>query len=118
MADLGLTSTQQFWLEHVEACEAAGVSMKAYAERHGLKLQSFYCWKGQLKKRRLIDEGSPRSSTASLVPIDVTLRSDPTLAVTRITLVSGIVIEAPSGLDADVLCDLLRAAMAAGRPAQ
>ncbi len=118
MADLGLTSTQQFWLEHVEACEAAGVSMKAYAERHGLKLQSFYCWKGQLKKCGLLGEGRPRSSTANLVPVDVALGPEPTLTLTRITLASGIVIEAPSSLDADALCDLLRAAMAAGRPAQ
>ena len=109
---------QQFWLEHVKACEAVGVSMKSYAEQHGLKLQSFYCWKGQLKKRGLLDEGWPRSSTASLVPVDVALRREPTLVLTRITLASGIVIEAPSSLSADALCDLLRAAMAAGRSAQ
>jgi hypothetical protein len=118
MADIALTPIQQFWLEHVKACEAAGVSMKSYAEERGLKLQSFYCWKGQLKKRGVLGEGRPRSLTASLVPVDVTPRPEPALALTRITLASGIVIEAPSSLGADALCDLLRAAMAAGRPAQ
>ena len=116
MADIGLTPIQQFWLGHVEACEASGVSMKSYAERHGLKLRSFYCWGRQLKKRGLLGEGRPRPLTASLVPVDVTPRSEPTLTLTRITFASGIVIEAPSSLDADAICDLLRAAMAAVGP--
>jgi len=34
---------QRVWLDHVTACGKAEVSMKAYAERHGLDLQQFYC---------------------------------------------------------------------------
>lgn len=41
-----LSDRQRAWLNHVEACTAAGISMKAYAEQHGLDLQTFYFWKG------------------------------------------------------------------------
>lgn len=91
------------------------MSMKSYAGSHGLKLASFYCWKGQLKKLGVLGQGRPRSSAASLISVEVEPRSEPTLAVTRIALASGVVIEAPPHLDADALCDLLRAAIAAGR---
>jgi hypothetical protein len=122
MDQSALSERQQFWRSHVEACELSGVSMKAYGERHGLKLASFYCWKGQLKKLGVLgqDKSGTRSSAASLVPVEVVPQSEPgsrpTLTATRIALASGIVIEAPSGLDADALCDLLRAAIAAGGP--
>ena len=46
-----LSSKQREWLDHVEACAATGGSMKAYADEHGLDLQSFYLWKGRLKKQ-------------------------------------------------------------------
>ena len=64
MDDRELTATQRTWLTHVEACAAAGCSMKAYAEEHGLDLQSFYLWKGRLKKLGLVagrpDQATPR----------------------------------------------------------
>jgi len=54
------------------------------------------------------------------VPVKVTPASSPATsgaaaAVTRIELASGITIEAPWNLDADALCDVLRAALAAGK---
>ena len=49
-----LSDKQRIWLEHVEACVAGGGSMKAYADRQGLDLQSFYLWKGRLKKLELV----------------------------------------------------------------
>ncbi|MEE9360152.1 MAG: hypothetical protein V3U85_06695 [Hyphomicrobium sp.] len=112
-----LSERQSWWLAHVEACDLTGTSMKAYAEKHGLNLVSFYCWKGQLKKLGVLDKGKPcvRPSAACLVPVKVTpASSPPAFALTRIELASGIVIEAPSDLDADALCDLLRSALAAG----
>lgn len=108
-----LTATQRNWFEHVEACSAAGGSMKAYAEKHGLDLQSFYLWKGRLKKLGFVAgrQGLAPSSSSAFVPVPL-LTSRPSPSRTRIELASGIIIEAPHEFDADALCDLLRSAMA------
>ena len=110
MADLGLTSTQQFWLEHVEACAAAGVSMKSYAERHGLNLQSFYCWKGQLKKRGLLAPTPASSDTNAMLPVAFLASPGPRPSA-RVSLANGITIEVPSGVSPEALVRLIGAAM-------
>ena len=113
MSTRDLSDKQRVWLEHLEACLAGGGSMKAYADRHGLDLQSFYLWKGRLKKLGFVAErqGLMPSSSSAFVPVPLlTSRQSPSR--TRIELASGISIEAPHEFDADALCDLLRSAMA------
>jgi hypothetical protein len=108
-----LSSKQREWLEHVEACAAIGGSMKAYAGEHGLDLQSFYLWKGRLKKLGFVAvpvKGHRQATAIVPVALRATPRTDN--ARTRITLANGIVIEAPHDVDADALCELLRHAMA------
>jgi len=89
-----------------------GGSMKAYAEEHGLDLQSFYLWKGRLKKLGFVTERQALalSSSSAFVPVPL-LTSRQSSSRTRIELACGIIIEAPHEFDADALCDLLRAAM-------
>ena len=114
MADLGLTSTQQFWLGHVEACEAAGVSMKSYAEQHGLNLQSFYCWKGQLKKRGLLSPTPSPTDDNAMLPVAIVASPEPRVATApsaRLSLANGITIEVPSGVSTEALARLIGAAM-------
>jgi hypothetical protein len=108
-----LTETQRNWLADVEACAAGGSSMKAYAEEHGFDLQSFYLWKGRLKKLGFVTgrQGGAPTHSAQLVSIPLAA-SRQTSARTRIELTNGISIEAPQNIDADMLCDLLRSAMA------
>lgn len=106
-----LSSKQREWLEHVDACAAIGVSMKAYAKKHGLDLQSFYLWKGRLKKLGLV-AGRSQQATPRLqvLPLGAPMhRSDDRR--TRIELANGISIEAPHDVDGDALCALLRAAI-------
>lgn len=108
-----LTATQRNWFEHVEICAAAGGSMKGYAEEHGLDLQSFYLWKGRLKKLELVagraDHPTPRlQALAAATPTH-----RPPNRRTRIELANGITIEAPHDIDGDALCTLLRMALAA-----
>jgi hypothetical protein len=93
-----------------KACEAAGVSMKTYAERHGLNLQSFYCWKGQLKKYGLL---SPRtSSTAANAMMPVAFVAAPeSRPSARLSLANGITIEVPAGVSPEALARLIGAAM-------
>lgn len=113
MDDRELTDTQGIWLAHVEACAAAGCSMKAYAEEHVLDLQSFYLWKGRLKKLGLVAKRpDPPSPRLQALPVAAP-RHRPDNRYTRIELANGISIEAPHDIDSDALCMLLRAALAA-----
>jgi predicted transcriptional regulator len=45
-----LTEHQREWLEHVQACRARGLSLKAYAEQAGLDVQRLYRWHRRLKQ--------------------------------------------------------------------
>ena len=110
MADIGLTPTQRFWLGHVEACEAEGVSMKSYAERHELKLQSFYCWKGQLKKRGFLSSTLPSTDDRAMLPVTFVVPPEPRPSA-RVSFTNGITIEVPSGVSPEALARLIGAAM-------
>ena len=111
MDDRELTDTQRIWLTHVEACAASGCSMKAYAEERGLDLQSFYLWKGRLKKLGFV-AGQPDQSIPRLqvFPLDAPAHRSHGRR-TRIELANGITIEAPHDIDGDALCILLRSAI-------
>ena len=53
-----LTAKQRFWLEHIKASKAQGVSLSAYAQAQGLKLQTLYDWKWRLGKLGLLGQAS------------------------------------------------------------
>ena len=85
--------------------------MKAYAEEHGLDLQSFYLWKGRLKKLGLVvgrsEQATPR---LQVLPLCAPMHRSHDRR-TRIELANGITIEAPHDIDGDALCTLLRSAI-------
>ena len=54
-----LTPTQQRWHEHLTAAEIAGISLRAYADREGLPVQSLYTWKQKLRKKSLWPTAQP-----------------------------------------------------------
>ncbi len=83
--------------------------MKAYAERHGLNLQSFYCWKGQLKKAGLLSP-SPSPTANAMIPVAFAAASEPRLSA-RLSLANGITIEVPAGVSPEALARLIGAAM-------
>lgn len=39
-----MSERSKFWLSHLSAIEAGGISTKAYAEREGLSPQALYQW--------------------------------------------------------------------------
>jgi hypothetical protein len=44
--------------------------MKAYAEKHGFDLQSFYLWKGRLKKLGVLGvNGESLNATPAVIPV-------------------------------------------------
>ena len=50
--DIQLTKRQRYWLNHLQACEASGEGIAAYARDHGLKGKSMYA-----SKKLLINKG-------------------------------------------------------------
>jgi hypothetical protein len=56
-----LNSKQRFWLEHLQACEAGGETLKAYAKRKGLSVHGPY---GARRRMRLAD-----IRTSSVYPV-------------------------------------------------
>lgn len=100
-----LSDKQRGWLEHIEACVASGGSMKAYAEEHGFDLQSFYLWKGRLKKLGVV-EAACRS--VSVGPVRV---GSPVHGKASIQFANGVSIEVPPGFDAASMTELLKVAM-------
>jgi len=63
---LSLTDKQHHWLQHIRACELSGISVKAYAEQHGIKIKTLYYWKKTLvKKGALPRSRKPRTSAVT-----------------------------------------------------
>ena len=49
-----LTDRDRYWLEHVQACEASGKRMTAYATEHGLGVRAMYDGKRALVKKGVL----------------------------------------------------------------
>jgi hypothetical protein len=50
-----LSKKQQFWLDHLHACDEQGITMKQYAAEHTLAIGAFYEAKAALRKKGLTD---------------------------------------------------------------
>ena len=105
MAKAELTEKQRLWHHHLQACSAAGLSMKDYAEQHGLKLQTFYYWNKYLKR---LGVAAPENSACFVKAV----RRDPysDAGKTRISLSNGVSIEVSHDFDTAAMVDLLCAA--------
>jgi transposase-like protein len=56
---------KQFWIAHVAAAQASGMSKAAYCRRHGLDYKSLLRWANRLRRR------GEASTTQSLVPVAI-----------------------------------------------
>jgi hypothetical protein len=127
MAGRGLTEKQRVWLKHVDDCAVSGVSMRAYADLHGLDVQRFYVWKSQLKQLGVLAHDLSRqndidqSPSATLSPLirakivsrpSVEDQRQSTMCPARVTLANGITIEVPPGVAPEALGRLIVAACA------
>ena len=50
-----MSERSEFWLSHLSAIEAEGITTKAYAQREGLSPQALYQW-----RKRLVADARPR----------------------------------------------------------
>jgi len=54
-----LTERQRFWLEHIQACEASGKSIAAYAAEQGIAARAMYTGKKVLVKKGVLPGKQP-----------------------------------------------------------
>ncbi len=100
------TPRQRFWLEHLNACQEQGLSLKAYARAHELSVSALYAAKSALKQRGT--STPPNSPAPKLVPV----RLAPAASVVRVLLPNGVVVELPESIDPQRCQALLASAIA------
>ena len=67
-----LTERQQYWLNHIRACEASGKSIADYAVEHDINAQTMYAGKKMLVKKGILPRAhSNRFQRAQLSSIAV-----------------------------------------------
>lgn len=76
-----MSERSTFWLSHLSAIEAEGITTKAYAEREGLSQQALYQW-----RKRLVAGGRfSRAKLGGFVPVQIepsmTFRAGCTLVI-------------------------------------
>ena len=88
----GLTERQQYWLDHIQACEELGETTKAYAEQHGLSVSMMYSWRKELTTRGVYSRqsGGTRSPRFDRVQF---FKSEFPAGTWRVTLPNGVQIE-------------------------
>ena len=103
-----LTDRQHYWHEHLNACKAQGLSMRAYADAEGLNLNSFYAWKRKLQSTSstVAPEKLRQSSSALFVPVELS-GSPPPDSVLCIELPNGLVLHWPLTVQLESLKNLL-----------
>ena len=84
-----LTERQQYWLDHIQACEALGETTKAYAELHGLSVSMMYSWRKELTIRGVYSRQSSGSRSPRFDRVEVMESKTPT-GTWRITLPNGV----------------------------
>ncbi len=94
MNDKPLTKQQQYWLFHLEACQQQGLSMKQYAQREGIALNTLYQAKCRMTKAKILPGKKPSIFQRVAVRTVPAVSTDCT-----ITLPNGIRLDWPASSD-------------------
>jgi hypothetical protein len=89
------TPRQRFWLEHLEACQAQGSSLKVYALAHGLSVSALYAAKSKLKRRGALPASMLPAPAPKLGPVRIARGA----SMFRVLLPNGVVVEVPEHAD-------------------
>ena len=102
-----LSSRQRFWLKHLQACEAGGETLRAYAKRKSLSVHGLY---GARRRLRLAGMAPARASSEKRASFaKVVVKEAPAEAARcRIRLPNGAVMEWDVSLTAKSLELLFR----------
>ena len=109
LAEMKLTERQQYWLEHIQACEVSGKGATAYAAEHGFRVGAMYAGKKMLVRKGVLS-GLQRSrfqrvQTAAAVTVDQKW---------RIQLPNGVSVDFSGTVDAGSLSTVLTTAARLG----
>ena len=102
------TLRQRFWLEHLEACQVQGSTLKSYALAHGLSPGALYAAKSNLKRRGVWPASTLPVPAPRLLPVHLARGA----AMFRVLLPNGVVVEVPEHADAQCCRELLGCASA------
>lgn len=102
------TDKQRFWLEHLQACDRSGLTMKAYAQANDLRVSTLYTWKKTLRHKGLM--ASPHMDEPPLFHKAVVSDSRP--GPVRALLPGDTVLEFDAGTDPHWVAQLVRALIA------
>ena len=95
------------WRSWIGEWQASGLSVRAFCERRGLAIPSFYAWRRALERRA--------AEKAAFVPVQVVADAVPTQAsALEVVLTDGRAVRVAPGFDAPTLRQLL--AVLEGRP--
>ena len=64
--EISLTEHQRHWLDHLQACEASGKGIAAYAAEHGLDAKAMYTGKKTLVKKGVLPRTRRRFARAQV----------------------------------------------------
>lgn len=103
--EIPLSKKQAFWLEHLQACTTTGMSMRAYAQTHGLGISTFYSWKKTLQCKGLLGERLPDEPLL----FSKAVVTDHRVECCRVLHPSGVVLEFVDGTDSLWIAALVRA---------
>jgi hypothetical protein len=109
-SEAALTARQREWLRHLRACERSGDTVKDYASRRGLSVQSLYQAGKRLRRRGVLASRPQRRAIArSFVKVAMPMRpvEAGAAAVWRIRLPGGVVFESSAPFESEGLVSLL-----------
>ena len=104
--NISLTDNQRHWLEHLQACEASGKGIAAYAAEHGLDARAMYTGKKTLVKKGVLPRARRRRFARAEVKTAVIDNA------WRIGLPNGISVAFSGAVDAQALRTVLITAAA------
>ncbi len=94
----GLSENQRRWLEHLQAADQSGLTLRDYARQRGLSVKKLYSWKQDLKRRGVLPQPEARPT---FVPVRF-IGPNATVAVS-VYLPSGVRVEVSEGVSANLL---------------
>ena len=101
-----LTNRQRYWLAQIQACEAAGKTIAAYATEQGIEVKTMYAGKKVLIDKGVLSPTRPSRFQRVQVP-SVTVGSE-----WRIQLPNGVSVAFAGVVDASILRTVLDMAAA------
>lgn len=101
-----MTERSVFWANHLRAMDAEGISVRAYAAREGLAIQSLYQWRQKLGQTQRSAGADRLSVSSGFVAVKVT-ETRVSESATWLLRVGGVELELPAHPDAHWLVGLI-----------